>query len=395
MRCASLVVLIVSLLSCGQPAPRKALEPPRGKSHADYLSSFREQRPKDTDEADKMVLHVIDIGQGLALLLEFPCGAILVDTGGEKNEGFDAPAALRRYLDGFFAVRADLNKSLSSLVITHPHIDHTRGIDVVLSEYRVRNVVTNGQDLEDIGGPEQTALHRWVEKINTSEIDAIVGVQHVAAADVPFKGLTSEVIDPVGACEASATDPVVTVLWGRVVGVKDYPGNPNDHSVVLRVDYGDSSVLITGDLEFEGLAAFTKKYARYPEIVDVDVYIVGHHGSRNATAPHLLRAMTPKVAIISAGPYDRRYDWTGRKFGHPNIQALNELTSSRYGVSWSREPKKVWIGIKGAWEDKPELFEQQVINRAVYSTGWDGTVAVRMYGNGWLEVDTVGRSPSP
>ena len=36
----------------------------------------------------------------------------------------------------------------------------------MLSEYRVRNVVTNGQDHEDIGGPEQTALHRWLEKIN-------------------------------------------------------------------------------------------------------------------------------------------------------------------------------------------------------------------------------------
>jgi len=384
--------LVALLLSCGQPSERKALDPPRGRSHADYLSSFQQTRPDDTSETDKMVLHVIDIGQGLAVLLEFPCGAILVDTGGEQNEGFDATVALKRYLDEFFAVRTDLNKSLQSLVITHPHIDHTRGIEVVLSDFHVRNVVTNGQDHEDTGGPEQTALHRWVEKINTSEIDTIVGVQYVAARDIPLKGLTSEVIDPIAGCQTSATDPVVTALWGNVSGIKDYPGNPNDHSVVLRVDYGKSSTLITGDLEFEGLAALTKKYAKHPELLDVDVYVVGHHGSRNATAPHIMKAMTPKVAIISAGPYDRRYDWTGRKFGHPNIQAVNELTSPTHGVSWSREPETVWVGVKGAWEDKPELFEQQVINRAVYSTGWDGTVAVRMYGNGWLEVDTAGRS---
>jgi hypothetical protein len=52
-----------------------------------------------------MTFHFIDIGQGDATLLEFPCGAVLIDTGGEQNELFDSNKALLAYLDAFFARR--------------------------------------------------------------------------------------------------------------------------------------------------------------------------------------------------------------------------------------------------------------------------------------------------
>lgn len=393
MSARPLFVVLLTLVACGSPAaPRTDLAPPRGMTPNELRRSLQPQRPADTVETDKMTMHVIDIGQGLAVLLEFPCGAILVDTGGELNEVFDSPSVLRAYLKDFFARRTDLDGTLDALVITHPHIDHTRGIDVALSEARVKNVVTNGQEHEDVGGPEQARLHAWVAEVNTDpDTETIVGIERVAAASIPDVGLASSTIDPVGACDASAIDPVVTALWGRVSGVPDYPVNPNDHSVVLRVDFGDASALLTGDLELEGLAALGNKYADHPELLDIDVYLVGHHGSKNATAPHLMRAMTPKVAVVSAGAYQRNYEWTARAFGHPNIQAIEVLRNARYGVAWYRDSKTVWMGIRGAWEDAPSEFEQRVLNHAIYSTGWDGTVDVRLYGNGWIEVDTASR----
>ncbi len=93
-----------------------------------------------------MQVHVIDIGQGAATLVEFPCAAILVDTGGEENPGFDSNPELVAYLDGFFNRRSDLNKTLHSLILTHPHIDRTRGVDDVLARYKILNAVTNGQE---------------------------------------------------------------------------------------------------------------------------------------------------------------------------------------------------------------------------------------------------------
>jgi competence protein ComEC len=76
----------------------------------------------------RLRLHLIDVGQGESILLEFSCGAALIDAGGESNEEFQSTDALLRYLDDFFERRHDLHKRLDLLVLSHPHIDHTRGV---------------------------------------------------------------------------------------------------------------------------------------------------------------------------------------------------------------------------------------------------------------------------
>src|SRR4051812_40216303 len=68
-----------------------------------------------------MRTHFIDVGQGASTLLEFPCAAMLIDTGGERNGEFDSTEELTSYLDDFFEQRPDLNKTLHSLMLTHPH----------------------------------------------------------------------------------------------------------------------------------------------------------------------------------------------------------------------------------------------------------------------------------
>lgn len=79
-------------------------------------------------------------------MLKFPCGAVLIDTGGEQNELFDSNKALLAHLDAFFERRKDLQRTLDLLLITHPHIDHNRSALAVLDRYRVRGVVDNGAD---------------------------------------------------------------------------------------------------------------------------------------------------------------------------------------------------------------------------------------------------------
>ena len=117
-------------------------------------------QPKPT-----MRIHEIDVGQGAATLIELPCGAMLIDTGGEKSSSFDGVSMLTSYLDAFFARRTDLHRVLDVLVVTHPHIDHVRGVPAVLAGYAPRNVVEDGlPGKQEDAVPIIAGLHSWVAK---------------------------------------------------------------------------------------------------------------------------------------------------------------------------------------------------------------------------------------
>ena len=397
---AVLVALALAGLApaCARPPSGRAPPPPRGQSMEEYLAEEpppAPQRPPDTVEADSMRLHVIDVGQGTAALLEFPCGAILVDTGGEQNEQFDGVKALVSYLDRFFERRRDLRRTLSLLVITHPHIDHTRGIEAVLARYQVKNVVDNGDVREDIGGLPQLALHDWLARQKK------VGHLDLSRSDIdPRDGLAGPVIDPVGACRASQVDPLVRALWSGDVGREEIGHNPNDDSVVLRIDFGESSLLLPGDLELLSIARLVKKFEDAPGLLDVDVYLVPHHGSKRSSTLDLVRRVSPQIAIITAGPYDRHLrseeEYTARVFGHPSSVVIDHLLDEVGGVSGRRaRPVEVRVGLRGAWKGTPSEFTTRTIDRAIYSTGWDGTVVVTANANGWIEVTSEKQPPAP
>jgi competence protein ComEC len=378
--------------ACGAP-PGERPPPPRGASYRDYLHSGdgpTPTRPTGTLELDSMRLHVIDVGQGLAALVELPCGAILVDTGGELNAQYDGVASLVRFLDGFFARRRDLDGRIALLVISHPHLDHTRGIAAVLERYRVGNVVDNGDVREAPGGVEQLALHAWLAR------HPEVGHEDVAADAVPVEGLSSPVIDPIGACEGSALDPTIRVLWGGPLGREEIGHDPNDDSVVVRVDLGEASFLLTGDLERLGIARVLDRFEKTP-LLDADVMVVPHHGSKHSTARALDVAVSPEVAIISAGPYARHLggpeEYTAHVFGHPAKGAIDDLLAPGAVHGRRPHPIRVKAGVRGAWKTTPSEFTDLTIDRAIYATSWDGTVSVRAWANGWLEVATTRAAP--
>jgi len=392
--------LVCALAACdpgGDAAPPLEVEvsgpaPHRARDHDPT------RRPEDTNPADAMTFHFIDIGQGDATLLEFPCGAVLIDTGGEQNELFDSNRALLNYLDAFFARRKDLDRTIDLMLITHPHIDHNRSAVAVLERYKVRGVIDNGADAphshndgtEDPGATQQMAVHAW---LRDHPRDPPIAYQGVGASVVPPEGLTNVVVDPVAGCAASAIDPKFTLLWGTVTeDLRTYGDNPNNHSIVTRVDFGKSSALFTGDLELIGLSRLAARYEEHPELLDVDIYQVGHHGSKNATIHYQMQMMSPRVAVISMGPYERNIPWTARKYGHPNIIALEHLAHPHHGVRAQRTPIEAWVGIKGAWKDeKKEVFERRTVDRAIYATGWDGTVTITANANGWLDITMLGR----
>lgn len=331
-------------------------------------------------------VHIINVGQGSAALLEFPCGVILVDTGGEENVQFHSNPVLKSYLDEFFARRTDLNKTIELLVISHPHKDHTMGIKEVLANYRIKNALTNGQKYGS-GKANQIFL---LEAISNTEAtpdpgDDITYIEGVNS-NIQSSGQTVPIFT---AANCSGTVPTVKLLWGRMTTVPNgwtetKFKNNNNHSIVARIDYGQSSILFTGDLEEEAIQQLLIKY-NGSNVLDTDVYVVGHHGSKNGSTSALISKVSPEIAVLSFGDPDREEMWTGWQYGHPNKDIVGKLAT---GCSKSRTPKVVPVGIGS------QNFTTTTISKAVYGTGWDDTIILEGTSLGaWTYKESIDELP--
>jgi beta-lactamase superfamily II metal-dependent hydrolase len=314
-----------------------------------------------------MSAHFIDVGQALSVLLEFPCGAILVDTGAQDNDNADKLIA---YLGDFFNRRADLNQTLSSVIITHPHIDHTKGLKAVASKYTIKNYIDDGEDTgSGIANPnwlrqqvKSGALNTRIRAVRDSEITSL-----------PHKhGLTDDAIDPL---RCSDCDPQVVILSSAMDenpgwSSKDFE-NLNNHSVVTRVDFGQSSFLLSGDLEAPAINTMVRYY-RNTEMLDVDLYQVGHRGAANGTTASLLEAGTPRVAIISCGEWDfgegKPRGFNTYSYGHPRYAIIDLL--SQYMTTF-RSP-----AIRGGAFTAVRQPGWITVKKNIYSTSWDGNIVV-------------------
>jgi competence protein ComEC len=350
---ASIAVLFLAAMGCASTAPSAEQPEPSERPEA------------ERDEGPRMKAHLIDIGQGAATLFELPCGTVLVDTGGETHDGFDSGRALEAYLDDFFSARPQLGGTIDLLVVTHAHKDHALNAEMVTGKYAVKNVVTNGFVKKPngnyfSGGREQERLETWAKASAHLEI--------VEEGAVPAGGLSSRAIDPL-ACPGA--DPELGVLWGHVAErpagwSEDAFEEANNHSVALRIGFGRASFLVTGDLEVEAIPLLIAKH-RASRVLDIDVWQVSHHGSKNGASAALLDAMTPQIALLGTGRFDREKMWTAWAYGHPN-KTVVDLLASR--IERKRPKTLVQVGTKA------KTFEPYEVSRAIYATGWDGNVVV-------------------
>lgn len=319
-----------------------------------------------------MAAHLINVGQGAATLFEFSCGLVLVDTGGGAPQTGDWTGRFTTYLEGVFARRPDLGRRLDVVVLTHPHSDHTAGAPslTVPGQYRIGHVVMNAQT-SGSGFSGQNRLGRFAQQSG-------VGVTRMRNSMLTGSaGFTNSNIDPLN-CNGAAPD--VRLLSGSADSPPRWASNGNNHSVVVRLDFGESSFLIVGDLEEDAQDALLARYPANPSIFDVDVYQVGHHGSRNGTSAAFVRAMSPELALIGAGDPSRQeqYRFSAFNFGHPNRAAINLLSDTSSGVTMRRPQRSVGVGIRGRSPNGQQLpeFEMMQLDRAIFSTGWDGDVVI-------------------
>jgi len=329
----------------------------------------------------QMRVHLINVGQGCATLIEFPCGAILVDAGGETNSLYNSSDALKTYLDDFFDRRTDLNHTLLCVYLTHPHKDHTLGVPVILqAPYVIKNAVTDGLE-RGSGKPGQVKLHKAAQDSEGTADE--IGFEAVRTSEIPSStGFTNAVIDPVN---CPGTDPVIKVLWGTsatkpAAWSTTAFDNENNHSLVIRIEYGTSSLLITGDLEDVAQTSLVTKYNNN-SLLNADVYIVGHHGSKNGSSQSLLNKITPQFALIGVGDPARETSWTAWAYGHPNKGVLDRLQNKLTGT---RIPFQVQAGT-GA-----KTFVDYTVSKAIYATAWDDNIILEADAAGhWQKIEAT------
>jgi len=248
-------------------------------------------------------LHVyfLDVGQGDAILVRAPDGRqILVDGG-------PSPTAL---LSELGAVLPFWDRSLDLVVLTHPDSDHITGLISLLDRYRVAQVLDVPQsDTASEAAP-------WRERL------AKAGIRRTMAQ----RGMKL----PVGDVSFTVLNPRSPLLTGTT-------SDSNNNAIVLRLDYGSVSLLLTGDAEQEAEADMLT--AGLP--LRADVLKVGHHGSNGSTSAPFLAAVAPGLAVIQVG--------ADNTFGHPHpallerLKGIEVLRTDQHGrIEVVSDGKRVW-----------------------------------------------------
>jgi beta-lactamase superfamily II metal-dependent hydrolase len=331
----------------------------------------------DEAKAAKMIAHFVDVGQGDGAILEFPCGVAVVDLGGEFGTSTKGGKIFIEYLTQFFVERPHLNNTIDVIFITHPHADHISGMKEFFDsdskpKFKVNSIVDNGQSGTSGSLGKQTSFRKKLKQFGAS----YTAIQ--LARQITATGVTNIGIDPI---QCESIDPVLTAFWGGVdndTGFSGPYGNPNNHSIVLRVDFGNASFLFTGDLEDKGESDLREEFAENLGVFDVDVYQVSHHGADDDTSDALLEIMTPKIAVISMGHGVENKKHTAWDHGHPRTGLLDVLQSSPGIVSDTRSAP-----VSHEAYPKQETDTKDIqITKAIYGTGWSGDVIIEATGAG-------------
>ncbi|HKQ99777.1 MAG TPA: ComEC/Rec2 family competence protein, partial [Pyrinomonadaceae bacterium] len=247
-----------------------------------YLNK-REPHPSPSPPSgDELQVHVLNVGQGDSILIIAPGGKTVLVDAGPPGTGRVVLDAMQRYNV----------KQIDLMVATHSHADHIGGADEVLRRTKVSAVL-------DSRVPHPTKSYEDFLR----EIEG-TGAKYIAA--VP-----GQTFDLGGNAVLTVLAPIQPFFTQDQL--RSGANEPNANSVVTRLDYGDFSMLLTGDAEAETEERLMKAGAN----LKAKVLKVGHHGSRYASSEKFLRQGGFEAAVISDGAENR--------YGHPSQSALDRL----------------------------------------------------------------------
>lgn len=280
-----------------------------------------EETPVKTVERTGFSMTMLDVSQGLSLLIEADGRYMLYDGGGQSRSSYVVSYLKRQGVS-----------ELDYMVASHYDEDHISGLIGVMNTTKVDKLLS----------PDYTRDTHIYDSFRAKVADKGIPEEH------PLRGAHYKL----GTADIS------------VLGPNQYdPGADNDNSIVLKITYGDFKCVLSGDAESE------EEYSVLRNNTDIraDLYVVGHHGSADSSSKEFVQAIAPKYAFLSVGK-DNAY-------GHPNPVTLNTLmennvqlfrtdqqgevtvTSDGQSVSINKPPVDITIGDPSAAADRQQVEE--------------------------------------
>ncbi len=272
-RTAAVIAAFITLTftGCGQTP-----ESPESLLVSGVVSETTAQSGQETagvSESGSFTIHFIDVGQADSALVTCDGHSMLID-GGNADDSNLVYSVLQRETDGH----------LDYVVGTHAHEDHIGGLSGAFEA-----------DTAD------------VTFCPVTKYDSKAFRNFKTRADERGGGITIPAVgDTFTLGEATVT----------VVAVNSVPEDTNNTSIVIRIVYGDTSFLFTGDAEQET----EEKILESDQDIESTVLKVGHHGSSTSTSQAFLDAVSPTYAVISCGK--------DNSYGHPHSETLAKLASA-------------------------------------------------------------------
>ncbi len=262
----------------------------------------------------------LDVGQGDAALIRFPSGeTMLIDGGGKTNfsrvnlgtedesEVFEpdvqtvGEAVVSEFLweNGY--------SQIDYILATHTDADHIQGLSDAAKNFSVRAAIFGRTPMKNANFAElfNVLQKREIELVKVSRGDILV-----------FDDVKIEILYPTKDENAEAV-------------------SDNNHSLVLRLIYGERKILLTGDIEKET----ESELINAPEFLQTDIIKVAHHGSRTSSTQEFVGAAKAKVAVISA-PRES-------PFGHPHKEVVERWKNSGAKVLTTGENGTISISTDG------------------------------------------------
>ena len=228
---------------------------------------------------------VLDVGQGLSVVIEKGQHAILYDTGASYPSGFNMiEAAVLPYL------KHQGIKMLDKVIISHSDNDHAGGLGVLQKNIKIDELIANDPKLKGYNKCEQGNEFTW-------------------------QGLT------------------FSILWPPKEA--QYKGDENDHSCVIRVSDANNSVLLTGDIsaKVEKLLVSTNSIV---SMLNSDVVIAPHHGSKTSSSTTFIQSISPEYVIYSTGFMNRwnmPSNLVQKRYTENNVKAYNTAESGMIEIN--------------------------------------------------------------
>lgn len=226
---------------------------------------------QDTSGEPGLKVHFIDVGQGDATLLESDGHFMLVDAGEEKEA-----ARVVAYLHDQGVDRLDY------IIGTHPHSDHIGALDDVAENFFVDRAILS-----------PVSYDTWTYRHLNDVLEA--------------KGIDWEDASP--GTQYMLGRAEFTVLAPN----RDYGESVNDWSVAVRVVYGDTAFVLTGDAQADSEADMCSSGLE----LQADVLKLGHHGSSTSTTREFLDAVSPDAVVVSCGQ--------GNDYGYPHKRTMGKV----------------------------------------------------------------------